>query len=240
MSKKLTQEEFIKRVKKVHGDFYNYDKVNYIGYHTKVKINCPEHGDFDQTPKQHLKGCNCNKCVNDKKTKTTEEFILDARKVHGDFYNYDKVNYIGAHIDVKINCPEHGDFDQTPNNHLKGCDCDKCANEKFPSYLYKSNLDQITNLYLISLESNSELFLKVGISKNIKKRIREIKREGYNVKLLKSKEGVGFDIVEFEKYFLQYYSKFKYTPKIEFTGYTECLDISLLKELPNDNWYITN
>lgn len=62
------------------------------------------------------------------KIKTTEQFILDARKVHGDKYDYSKTNYIRSNIRVIITCPIHGDFEQTPNNHLKGTQCPICGN----------------------------------------------------------------------------------------------------------------
>ena len=67
--------------------------------------------------------------------KTKEQFIKDAREVHGNKYNYDKVVYIGAHVDVIITCPisEHGkngDFPQSPTSHLSGAGCKPCATEE--------------------------------------------------------------------------------------------------------------
>ena len=54
--------------------------------------------------------------------KTQEEVINEFRRVHGDFYNYDKVVYIGTNKKVIIVCPIHGDFPQTPNGHKRGFD----------------------------------------------------------------------------------------------------------------------
>jgi hypothetical protein len=62
--------------------------------------------------------------------KTTEEFILDAMKVHGDRYDYSLVEYEGVDKKVIITCPEHGPFEQTPHNHLSGSICPKCSNIK--------------------------------------------------------------------------------------------------------------
>ena len=65
------------------------------------------------------------------KRKTTEEFISEAIKVHGDKYDYSKVEYINARTPVSIICPNHGEFSQTPNAHLsqkqgcRQCYCDK-------------------------------------------------------------------------------------------------------------------
>lgn len=58
---------------------------------------------------------------------TQEEFIAKAREVHGDKYDYSKVEYINSKSKVCIICPEHGEFWQTPHNHLVGYDCIKCS-----------------------------------------------------------------------------------------------------------------
>ena len=60
--KKSNTEEFIKKAKKVHGNKYDYSKVNYVGNKIEVTIICPEHGEFEQTPKGHLRGQGCPKC----------------------------------------------------------------------------------------------------------------------------------------------------------------------------------
>lgn len=60
--------------------------------------------------------------------KTTEEFIEDAIKVHGDKYDYSKVEYINSKTKVIIICKEHGEFEQTPFGHIQGYGCRKCAN----------------------------------------------------------------------------------------------------------------
>lgn len=61
------------------------------------------------------------------KRKTTEEFIVDAKKVHGDKYDYSKTDYVNTRTKVTIICPIHGSFEQSPNVHLQGCGCPKCA-----------------------------------------------------------------------------------------------------------------
>jgi len=58
--------------------------------------------------------------------KTTEEFINNAKKVHGDKYDYSLVDYIGALNKIKIICPIHGIFEQAPSNHLSGNKCYMC------------------------------------------------------------------------------------------------------------------
>ena len=58
---------------------------------------------------------------------TNEQFIKDARKVHGNRYDYSMVEYVNAKTNVMITCTIHGDFPQTPASHINGHDgCRKC------------------------------------------------------------------------------------------------------------------
>lgn len=135
-----TTEEFIKKAKAVHGDKYDYSKVNYVNNKTKVCINCPIHGEFWQTPINHLKGGNCPKCSGSQK-KTTEEFIKEAKNVHGDKYDYSKVEYVNNSTKVSIICPIHGEFLMTPNAHVSARhNCPKCSHQS-----YKYTIEEITN-----------------------------------------------------------------------------------------------
>lgn len=124
--KKLTTEEFIEKAKSVHGDRYDYSKVEYVNSSTKVCIICPEHGEFWQTPDSHInarQGCPyCNGGVK----LTNEVFIKKAKAIHGDKYDYSKVKYVNAHNPITIICPEHGEFTQRPNDHLMGHSCPLC------------------------------------------------------------------------------------------------------------------
>ena len=59
----------------------------------------------------------------------TKNFIEKAKEIHGDKYDYSKVNYINSQTKVCIICPKHGEFWQRPNNHLNGWGCSKCSIE---------------------------------------------------------------------------------------------------------------
>ena len=125
-NKKLTTESFIKKAHLVHGDRYDYSKVNYVGAKTKVVIICKEHGEFEQEPTNHLMGSGCIKCAGICKSNTVE-FITRAKLVHGDKYDYSKVNYSTTNEKVSIVCSTHGEFKQTPYGHLSGLGCKKCG-----------------------------------------------------------------------------------------------------------------
>ena len=62
MAKKISSEEFITRSNNIHNNKYDYSKVEYVNNKTKVCIICPEHGEFWQTPKNHLLGQGCPIC----------------------------------------------------------------------------------------------------------------------------------------------------------------------------------
>ena len=91
MSKKLTTEQFIEKATLIHGDKYNYSKVDYINTRTKVCIICKIHGEFWQTPNMHLCGNSCPKCR--QKFTNTQDFISHAKTIHDDKYDYSKTIY---------------------------------------------------------------------------------------------------------------------------------------------------
>jgi hypothetical protein len=127
-------EYIIKQFKDIHGDKYDYSKVNYTGSTTKVKIICSEHGTFEQSPSNHTnikRSSGCPKCVG--KLKTTIDIIKDFVNIHNDKYDYSKVDYINGKTKVTIICPEHGDFKQRPSDHITGKGCKKCSGVYRPS-----------------------------------------------------------------------------------------------------------
>lgn len=128
--RKLTTEEVVERLKNVHGDRYDYSKVNYIGAKSKIVVVCPIHGDFETILDKHINGSNCPKCVNNQYhldfKKSTEEFIYEAKKFHGDIYDYSLVNYVNNKTKVDIICPKHGVFKQRPDSHRVGNGCPMC------------------------------------------------------------------------------------------------------------------
>ena len=124
-TKKLTQEEFINRCIQKHNGFYTYDKTIYRGMNDYIIVTCPVHGDFEQLAAGHIRGKGCKDCAGTF-TKTTEQFIEDAKKVHGDEYDYSKSKYINAMTPIEIICREHGSFWQRPNAHLGGKGCFEC------------------------------------------------------------------------------------------------------------------
>ena len=158
-SKTLNNEEFIKRSIKKHGNKYNYSLVNYINSVTKVKIICPEHGEFEQAPASHIRGKNCKLCAieNTKKKLSfnSENFITKSNIIHNNKYDYSLVDYINSHTKVKIICPEHGEFEQLPYDHIKTHGCNKCTSSV--SKIENNINDFINSLSLKTIQSSMSI-----------------------------------------------------------------------------------
>ena len=151
-SRFINTEVFIEDAIIKHGDKYDYSLVNYINYSSKVKIICKEHGIFEQNYSKHCalgRGCwSCGKksCVNKKNKKYKNSFIDKCKEVHGDFYSYEKTEYLKNDLKVTITCPIHGDFQQQANSHLQGNGCPTCGKEK-ASESRKVGKDYILNIF---------------------------------------------------------------------------------------------
>ena len=186
MSKKKTFKDFINEYVNKHGKLkYFFDESTFINSHTPIRIICPKHGEFWKSPK-NIMNYDCIKCSYELRGNnfkyTTEEFIEKAKKIHGDKYDYSKVNYNGAKIKVCIICPEHGEFWQIPNDHLcnKGCKlCNESHLEKKakqiltennikyiyqyrPSWLNKQSLDFYLPDYNIAIECQGKQHFNLG------------------------------------------------------------------------------
>jgi hypothetical protein len=148
---------FLAQAKKIHGDKYDYSKVEYTNAKNKIEIICPTHGSFLQAPDAHRNGRGCPKCGIEKsatpgfdKRKTQEQFIEECNKIHNGKYDYSKVNYIGKVGKIVIICPEHGEFSQAPGNHLiNKAGCPKCGIKKAHSHFLQTTQDFIRKARLV-------------------------------------------------------------------------------------------
>lgn len=151
-SKSLGTERFVEKAKTIHGDKYDYSKVEYVNYGTNVKLICPKHGEFNILPLNHLlkhKPQGCPKCGIEKcsvsRSFDNNEFIRRARKVHGDKYDYSNIEYYRSDGKLKIICPIHGEFKQIARNHLQGQGCPKCNSSHLETeirlFLQENNIE---------------------------------------------------------------------------------------------------
>ena len=132
-------EEFLKKSFETHGNEYDYSKVEKTRNRRKDKvcIICPKHGEFYQSPHEHMNGQNCPICSyekrGDKRRKEKNVFVKEAENIYNTYFSYEKVEYKNNKTKVCVTCPEHGDFWVTPNAHLRGVSCPMCSQSSFES-----------------------------------------------------------------------------------------------------------
>jgi hypothetical protein len=160
---KKTTKQFIDESIKIHGDKYDYSKVIYKTSVDKVIIICKMHGEFEQTPDNHLRGNGCIKCqyLNQglKSRKSTDDFIKKAKEIHGNKYDYSEVEYITCMKKVVIICKEHGKFEQVPNSHSRGNGCPRCncSNQYSKSQIeWLEFISKYYNIYIQHAVNNEE------------------------------------------------------------------------------------
>ena len=147
-TKKLTNDEVIERIRNLYGDKYNTQYVNYKTIGKKIRLLCTQtddcgnqHGEFEITPGHLFYGEGCPKCAKNYQP-SSDEFIEMCKKVHGDLYDYSKTEYKRTHDNVVIICKKHGEFKQSPSNHLKGQGCPKCSQSLLEKECYNKLKDK--------------------------------------------------------------------------------------------------
>lgn len=122
---KLNKEIFEKRSNKIHKGKYSYVESDYINQRTKVKIICPIHGEFLQTPKNHMKGQGCPECgkkyASEWRKSNYNSFILESKKRFSDTYSFPNIKneYENSHSTITIECKICGNkFSKIACDHL--------------------------------------------------------------------------------------------------------------------------
>lgn len=233
--------QFINISNRIHFSKYDYSLVNsIIRVREKVQIICPEHGIFEQDVHNHKKGRGCPRCAwKEKALKASdnkESFIYKCRLVHGDRFNYDKVEYINTNIKVIITCKIHGDFIQQADSHKQGNGCPYCYNENRGwnrTAWKKMGKNKLAKLYILRCYSETEQFIKIGRTFNsVKRRFGSKTEMPYKYEIIKLIENSNYDIIwDLEVELKRKYKNNSYTPQIYFDGITECFDINILEEL---------
>ena len=172
--------EFTERSTAVHRGRYGYQYVDCNGTNSILKIECYKHGIFEQMASQHLKGSGCRDCYVDSTKLTLENYLKDCKKVHGDKYDYSKLEYNTIRDKVIIICSTHGDFLQTAHDHKHGGGCPKCA-EYFRN-LDNKDPDTPCYLYYLKLRTEHLIFYKVGITtKSVEQRFYRLDKDNTEI-----------------------------------------------------------
>lgn len=146
---KYNKDNITNFFKEKHGEKFDYSKVDYVDLHTHVIITCKKHNHtFTQSPRKHLEGKGgCIKCAHELRNtsikKNEKQFLKEAKAKFGDKFTYH--SYIDQITEMRITCPDHGDFHILPRYHVfNQYGCPKCATEAQSSKLKKTFTDFIT------------------------------------------------------------------------------------------------
>ena len=176
MGAAITKKEFLKRAKKVHGNRYDYSKLDYHKITEKGVIICKVHGEFVQKLISHVySAVGCPECGGSVK-RTRETFEIAARKIHGDKYDYSEFIYENNKIKSILICRDCGNkFEIRPDAHINGKGCSICGYKKAAKKRAKS-LETFINEsrkihgnrydYSQSIYINSETKLKIICKKH--------------------------------------------------------------------------
>ena len=149
----VSNEDILEKFKEVHGDTYNYSKVDYKSAKSKVTIICKIHGEFEQSAYSHFISQGCPKCQG--LVVSNEDILEKFKEVHGDTYNYSKVDYKSAKSKVTIICKIHGEFEQTANNHIYGNGCFICnvgwGKQKIINFINNIRNEDVLNMDPVEL-----------------------------------------------------------------------------------------
>lgn len=133
--RRMSLTDFISRANEIHHGKYNYSMVEYTSAQAKVRIICPEHGEFTQVANSHLSGKGCAKCRNaqtgDRGRMSPDEFLLRCAETHGTTYDLSRVIYKGMSHKIEVICPTHGSFFPQASNFVAvGSGCPECGRER--------------------------------------------------------------------------------------------------------------
>lgn len=156
--KKKTTEEFKKQMQVINPDIEIVGE--YQGNKIKIACKCKKCNHEWEARPDNLLRWGCPKCrlikIGNKNRKSLQNFINDAVKVHGNKYDYSKVEYLNNNTKVCIICPEHGEFWQTPANHLCRHGCPKCNQSRgellIETFLKENEVEYIPQ-YKIRIDS---------------------------------------------------------------------------------------
>ena len=128
--KPKTNEKFIKDSQLKFADNFTYNDLVYVNSYTNIILFCKRcNKNITVTPNAHLHyKYGCKGCSLREKTKTKEQFDIDANEVHGEgTYDYSQSKYVNNETYMDIRCPRHNKiFTMKPNTHLSGSGCKDC------------------------------------------------------------------------------------------------------------------
>lgn len=243
----MSTEKLVNLMKESWGDCYDYSQVEYKGREHHVTVVCPDHGECVHKYDHYRRNSTpCLQCYFGKR-KTHKEFIEECREKFGSKYRYISEYQHGDKGVINFICPDHGEQLMTCRGHLvsdtgcPGCTMDSTDFNRNPfgAINHKTcsrNPDEIISLYVLRLVNrDSEEYFKVGLSRNVDKRLKAIKSFHADVELLHIEEGLIGDMFSIEQSILDKSTRVQ--PSVKFGGHTECIQenpMEYLQEVKNE------
>ena len=223
---------------------FDFKKFEYKSVYEETLVTCALHGDFKVKPSNIMKSkFVCKSCLGEHLTGVmsfdNDSFIEKCKKVHGDKYIYEKTKYTGNRNYVTVTCLKHGDFQvlaRTHSSDSQACGCVKCKSYGGGGYSrgeYKILCPDGSNVYVMKMFSESEEYIKIGISKNVRSRANTFRRvTGCEVEVLHTEFFVDSDKAwDTELLLHKKFKSSKVETKVNFKGESECFDISIQDEV---------
>lgn len=246
-TKSNNKSVFLKEAFKIYKDKDDYTKTDIVSAKDEIIVKCKKHNlEFKKNIQVYLAGYGCPECSAENyskiRTKTTEQFIIEAREVHGESCDYTNTNYISCKEKVKIRCKKHNVYFKTlPSTHISGGKCRQCLSENLSKalsgkdgtcgYTRTSYVNQANGreayVYLIRCWIEGEEFYKIGKTfLKINKRFTK-GNIGYNFEVVDKLSGDAGYVYDLENILHRRCKDYKYKPEQWFAGYTECFSTDL-------------
>ncbi len=132
-----TKSGILHRFNLVHGQRFRYSKFLYTGFHVPSLITCKTHGEFLQSPMNHLAGKGCPFCANDKRKLSQVEVIERLKDIFGAKYDYSRIKYTGIRDKIILSCKKHGEFSKPVAKLFCSIGCPKCSTQSGSSNVEK-------------------------------------------------------------------------------------------------------
>lgn len=150
VSNRMSHARYISLVTAVHGNEYDLSRISYTRINEKIEVRCHLHGPFYPTANNFLhRKSGCPSCARERvgviSRKPELEYIKQAVELHGERFTYSGVEYKHGQAYLKVVCPEHGEFTQLAQDHLKGVGCSKCSRHVFDTQSFITSATAVHN-----------------------------------------------------------------------------------------------
>lgn len=221
--------EIIDRLKDKNPDFDILEIIR--NRRLMIKTKCVKHGEFIigyQAAINSSAVSICPSCFKESRSNGLSKFLIKAKDIHGELYNYDKVEYFNNKTPVILGCNTCGtEWSVRPDSHLhmkSGCPVCNKNRAIYTDKYYEAHgiADHSCNLYLVEFSNENEKFIKIGLSTgDTRHRFRGL-HSHYEIKDILVYEGMFLNLYDVEQFIISSFKDHIHVPNMSFKGHTEC------------------